>query len=339
MKSIITGGAGFIGTNAASRYLQRGDDVVVIDNLSRPGAERNLEWLKEQGRLTFFKTDIRNADELTRIFHTHKDADLILHFAGQVAVTTSVADPRADFEANALGTINVLEATREAAKETPIIFASTNKVYGGMEEVGIVERDGRYAYAELSGGVDEQQPLDFHSPYGCSKGAADQYIRDYARIYGMKTVVFRQSCIYGLRQFGVEDQGWVAWFIIAAVLGRPVTIYGDGKQVRDILYIEDLLNAYDAAFANISRTRGRVYNIGGGPQNVMSLLELMEFLSQKQNRPVPHLFGRWRSGDQRVYVSNISRAKEDFGWAPRIHTGQGLDLLYQWISSNKEMFE
>src|ERR1700682_2553448 len=269
MKTIITGGAGFIGCNAASRYLRKGDEVVVIDNLSRPGGYRNVEWLKPQGDLTFLQADIRNADKINQTFKTHKDVGLVLHLAGQVAVTTSVSDPRSDFEANAMGTFNVLEAARMASIQAPIIFSSTNKVYGGMEEAGIVEGADRYSYAELSSGVSEQQNLDFHSTYGCSEGAADQYVHDYARIYGLETIVFRQSCIYGYRQFGVEDQGWVAWFIIAALLGRPITVYGDGKQVRDVLFIDDLLDAFDAAADNSQQAGGKVYNIGGGPENVM----------------------------------------------------------------------
>ena len=338
MKAIITGGAGFIGSNAAARYLQRGDQVVIIDNLSRQGGEKNLEWLKRQGSLSFVQADIRDAEEMNRAFDAHRDADLILHLAGQVAVTTSVADPRADFEANAIGTLNVLEAARRAELQAPILFSSTNKVYGGMEDVGVAALNGHYAYASLPNGVDEEQNLDFHSPYGCSKGAADQYVRDYSRIYGMKTVVFRQSCIYGYRQLGVEDQGWVAWFTIAAVLDRPITIYGDGKQVRDILFIEDLLDAYDAALRNIDRTSGKVYNIGGGPQNVMSVREVLEFLSRRQNRDVPFELADWRPGDQRVYVSNIAKAKTDFGWEPKISSAKGLELLYDWVSANTDLF-
>jgi CDP-paratose 2-epimerase len=339
MKTIITGGAGFIGSNAASRYLQRGDEVVVIDNLSRTGGERNLEWLKPQGPLSFIQADIRDAQEMNRIFSSERDADAILHLAGQVAVTTSVEDPRADFEANATGTLNVLEAARLAGMQAPILFSSTNKVYGGMESVGVAATNGRYAYAELPNGVDEEQNLDFHSPYGCSKGAADQYVRDYSRIYGMKTVVFRQSCIYGYRQLGVEDQGWVAWFTIAAVLNKPITIYGDGKQVRDVLFIDDLLDAYDAALRNLDRTSGKVYNVGGGPQNVMSVREVLEFLNRKQNRQVPFNLADWRPGDQRVYVSNIAKAKTDFGWEPKICSEQGLDLLYDWVAANTELFQ
>ena len=339
MKIIITGGAGFIGCNAASRYLVRDHEVVVIDNLSRAGAERNLQWLKPQGRLTFLNEDIRNAEQINQIFRTHQDAELILHLAGQVAVTNSVANPRADFEANALGTFNVLEAARLADFQAPIIFSSSNKVYGGLEDAGIVEREGRLAYSELSTGVSEQQNLDFHSPYGCSKGAADQYVRDYHRIYGLQTVVFRQSCIYGYRQFGVEDQGWVAWFIIATMLGRPVTLYGDGKQVRDLLFIDDLLDAFDAAAANIDQTCGKVYNIGGGPRNLMSLRELLDYIGEKQDRPVVYERADWRPGDQKVYVSDIRKAKDEFGWSPKICVKRGLDLLYDWVSTNKELFQ
>jgi CDP-paratose 2-epimerase len=338
MKTIITGGAGFIGSNAASRYLKRGDEVVVVDNLSRQGGEKNLEWLKPQGSLSFIQADIRDGQEMNRVFDLHRDAHAILHLAGQVAVTSSVEDPRADFEANATGTLNVLEAARLAHIKAPIIFSSTNKVYGGMENVGVAAHNGRYTYASLPDGVDEEQNLDFHSPYGCSKGAADQYVRDYSRIYGMKTVVFRQSCIYGYRQLGVEDQGWVAWFTIAAVLNKPITIYGDGKQVRDILFIEDLLDAYDSALRNIDRTSGNVYNIGGGPQNVLSVREVLEFLDRKQNRQVPFNLADWRPGDQRVYISNIAKARMDFGWEPKIDSAQGLDLLYEWVTANTELF-
>lgn len=339
MKVIITGGAGFIGCNAASRYLRRGDEVVVVDNLSRVGGERNLEWLKPQGELVFSRVDIRDAERIGEVFSRHADARLVLHLAGQVAVTTSVADPRGDFEANALGTFNVLEAVRAAGIDAPFIYASTNKVYGGMESVGIVERGGRYAYADLPHGVSELQPLDFHSPYGCSKGAADQYVRDYQRIYGLPTVVFRQSCIYGYRQFGVEDQGWVAWFIIAARLERPITIYGDGKQVRDILFIDDLLDAYDAAALNIQRTAGQVYNVGGGSANAISLLDLLGHLERKERRPVPRASDDWRAGDQRVYISDIRRAQDELNWTPKVGTDEGIEKLYEWVSANRRLFQ
>lgn len=338
-KVIITGGAGFIGANAASRYLRRGGEVVCIDNLSRPGAQMNLEWLRTQGALTFSQTDVRDAAATRDVFAEHRDAKLVLHLAGQVAVTTSVADPRADFEANALGTLNVLEALRSARMRAPLFYASTNKVYGGMEGAHVVERGGRYDYEALPEGVGEEQPLDFHSPYGCSKGAADQYVRDYARIYGLRTVVFRQSCVYGYRQFGVEDQGWVAWLTIAAQLGRPVTVYGDGKQVRDVLFVEDLLDAYDAAAANIDRASGRVYNVGGGPRNVMSIAELLAHLERRLGRPVAHAREDWRPGDQRVYISDIRRARSELGWEPRTKLETGLNLLYEWVGANRSLFD
>ncbi|MEP7341477.1 MAG: NAD-dependent epimerase/dehydratase family protein [Acidobacteriota bacterium] len=338
MKVVITGGAGFIGCNAASRYLRRGAEVVIIDNLARPGTEQNLDWLLPQGKLEFLLLDIRNAGDIERAFSVHRNADLVLHLAGQVAVTTSVADPRDDFENNAFGTFNVLEGIRLAGIAAPVIYSSTNKVYGGMEQEGVTELEGRYAYLNLPTGVPEEQPLDFHSPYGCSKGAGDQYVRDYHRIYGLRTVVFRQSCIYGYRQFGVEDQGWVAWFTIAAQLGHPITVYGDGKQARDILFIEDLLDAFDAAAARIETAAGRIYNIGGGPHNTISLLDLLAYLKHELGLPVPCTRSDWRPGDQRIYVSDISRAQAELGWAPRVGWAQGLELLYQWVAANKNLF-
>jgi CDP-paratose 2-epimerase len=335
MKIVITGGAGFIGCNAASRYLNAGHDVVVVDNLSRAGGAKNLEWLRQQGALNFLHDDIRDAGAMARIFAKHADAGMVLHLAGQVAVTTSVTEPRADFEANALGTFNVLEGIRRAGIKAPVIYSSTNKVYGGMEEARIVEREGRYAYESLPGGVPVEQGLDFHSPYGCSKGAGDQYVRDYHRIYGMNTVVFRQSCIYGPRQFGIEDQGWVAWFIIAAQAGRAITVYGDGKQVRDILFIDDLLDAFDAAAAKIGTAAGRVYNIGGGPRNVMSLLELLDYLGRRVGNKIQFTWSDWRPGDQRVYISNIERAEAELGWRPKTDVTRGLDQLYDWVAGNR----
>jgi CDP-paratose 2-epimerase len=338
MKTIITGGAGFIGSNAASRYLRRGDHVVVVDNLSREGVRKNLDWLRSQGSLEFVQLDIREAEGLARLFHKHSDADKVLHMAAQVAVTTSVIAPREDFEVNALGTFNVLEAMRKANMKAPILYASTNKVYGEMTEVGTMEKNGRYAYRSLPLGVPEDRILDFHSPYGCSKGSADQYVIDYHRIYGLRTIVFRQSCIYGYRQFGAEDQGWVAWFMIASQLGRPITIYGDGKQVRDILFIDDLLDGYDAAFAAGDKCIGRAYNIGGGPENVLSLLELLAYIEKRRNAKLPYDFADWRPGDQKVFVSDIRRACNELGWKPKINCAQGLELLYDWVSGNMELF-
>ena len=338
MKVIITGGAGFIGCNAAARYMRRGDDVVVIDDLSRRGADKNLGWLESTGRFDFARADIRNADEMARVFAKHRDADLVLHLAGQVAVTISVNDPRMDFDINALGTFNVLEGMRLASIEAPIIYSSTNKVYGGMEDIGVVERDGRYAYNDLPAGVSEGRNLDFHSPYGCSKGAADQYVRDYHRIFGLRTVVFRQSCIYGYRQFGFEDQGWVAWFTIASQLGHPITVYGDGMQVRDVLFVDDLIDAYDAAARNIDVAAGQVYNIGGGPTNVMSLIDLLGHLEARLGARIPYTRSTWRPGDQRVFVSDVGKAERELGWKPTTAWRDGLDQLYEWVAANKSLF-
>ncbi len=261
---LVTGGAGFIGSNFVHRLLQRGEKVTIYDNLSRAGAPKNLAWLEQEfgrGAFRLVNGDIRNA-ELLR--DSARQADVIAHLAGQVAVTTSVTNPRDDFECNALGTFNTLEAARQSGRNPVFLYASTNKVYGGMEDVLVVEEATRWRYANLPKGCPETQPLDFHSPYGCSKGTGDQYVRDYARIYGLRSVVFRQSCIYGPRQFGVEDQGWLAWMTIAAVTGRQITIYGDGKQVRDVLHVDDLVAAYDLATEKIERASGQIYNVGGG---------------------------------------------------------------------------
>jgi len=340
MHYFITGGAGFIGSNYVARLLERGERVTVYDNLSRAGAERNLAWLRSrfgENAFTLIQGDVRDANLLASSLG---DADVVVHLAAQVAVTTSVEDPRTDFEINALGTFNVLEAVRQSPKRPMVIYASTNKVYGGMEDVKIVEEETRYRYADLPFGVPESQPLDFHSPYGCSKGAGDQYVRDYARIYGIPTVVFRQSCIYGLRQFGIEDQGWVAWFVIAAVTGRPITIYGDGKQVRDVLFVDDLLNAYDAAVERRDEVAGEVFNIGGGPQNTISIWrEFAPLLEKALGQSVPVSYGDWRPGDQRVYISDIRKAKRRLGWEPHIGVEEGVARLVEWVKVNRNLFE
>lgn len=340
MKIVITGGAGFIGSNAASRYLRHGHQVVVVDNLSRRGARANLEWLRQQGSsLEFANVDIRDHDRIARLFRQHRDVDRILHLAAQVAVTMSVISPKFDFEVNAVGTLNVLEGVRQASISAPLIYSSTNKVYGQLKELPVVQNNGRYSYESFRYGVSENQNLDFHSPYGCSKGAADQYFVDYHRIYGNPTIVFRQSCIYGYRQFGLEDQGWVAWFMIASQLGRPITVYGDGRQVRDILFIDDLLDAFDAAFAAGNAAYGCVYNIGGGPDNVLSVREVLAYIEQRQNRKLQYRFDDWRPGDQKVFVSDIRRAQTELGWTPKVRCGQGLDLLYDWVSQNIDLFQ
>jgi CDP-paratose 2-epimerase len=337
---LITGGAGFIGVNAAKHFLEKGDKVIVLDNLSRKGSESNLDWLKgEFPKVKFEKVDIREFESVKKAFKKYKKIDVIIHLAAQVAVTTSVLDPLTDMQINVVGTFNVLEATRQIHPDAIFLFASTNKVYGGMERVKVVEKNGRYAYQDYELGVPERETLDFHSPYGCSKGAADQYVRDYHRIYGLKTVVFRQSCIYGYRQFGVEDQGWVAWFNIAAHFNRPITVYGDGKQVRDVLFVTDLVAAYDAAIENIDKTAGRIYNMGGGADNQMSILELIAYLEQFYNKKINYTFADWRPGDQKVFVADISKAKKQLAWQPEVNVAKGVENLFNWITTNDSLFK
>lgn len=269
-----------------------------------------------------------------------KNMDVILHLAAQVAVTTSVTNPREDFEINAQGTFNTLEAARTSGRKPVFIYASTNKVYGEMEDVEVAEYETRYMYRNLTRGCSESQPLDFHSPYGCSKGTGDQYVRDYARIYGLPTVVFRQSCIYGPRQFGVEDQGWVAWFVIAAVNQRPITIYGDGKQVRDILFVEDLLGAYDAAIEKIDQVAGEVYNVGGGVRNTISIWrEFAPILEKAIGHPIPTGKGDWRPGDQKVFVADCHKAQSELGWMPKVGVQEGVQRLVDWVQANRGLFD
>jgi CDP-paratose 2-epimerase len=347
VKVLITGGAGFIGCNAARRHLERGNRVVVVDSLFRRGAEKNLAWLKEQteanreGQLIHAPADVRDTAGLNAVFDEHGDAEVVLHLAGQVAVTTSVTNPREDFEINALGSFNALEAARRLPKLRAFLYTSTNKVYGGMEDVGVVVKDGRYAYGapELAHGVPETQPLDFHSPYGCSKGAADQYTIDYARIYGMPTVCVRQSAIYGERQMGVEDQGWVSWFCIRAAQGKPMTIYGDGMQVRDVLWIDDLLDAYDLAIERIERVNGQAFNLGGGPKNTLAIGEVPRMLERRLGRKLDISYDEWRPGDQRVFVADVRKAERELGWVPRVGPEVGVDRLFEWVRGNLELFE
>ena len=280
---LITGGAGFIGCNLAARCLKKGNNVTIFDNFSRNGSKTNLSWLKSNfSNINIIKGDIRNKPEVDKVMNG--DIELIFHLAGQVAVTTSVKNPFDDFENNCLGTLNILESIRKSKNDPIMIYSSTNKVYGGMENVKVIKKENEYAYEDYPNGIDESFLLDFQSPYGCSKGAADQYTRDYARIYGLKTIVFRKSCIYGYRQFGIEDQGWLAWFAIRSVLNKPITIYGDGKQVRDVLFIEDLCNAYEKAIESINKTRGQIYNIGGGPENKISILKALKIINEATNK-------------------------------------------------------
>jgi CDP-paratose 2-epimerase len=335
---LITGGAGFIGSNASLRFARDGWDVTILDNLSRGGGEKNLDWLRGEGaRFRFERVDVRNDGEVQRVFR-EGGFDTVLHLAAQVAVTTSVVDPREDFEINAIGTFNVLEAMRRHAPSAFLVYSSTNKVYGKMEGVAVAERNGRYEYVDLARGADEHQPLDFHSPYGCSKGAADQYVLDYGRIYGLRTSAFRQSCIYGERQFGIEDQGWVAWFIIAAIAGRQLTVYGDGKQIRDVLYVGDLVDAYIAAIGRQDQAAGQAFNVGGGPENTLSLLELIRDLEGELGLKITPKFDDWRPGDQPVFVCDLSKIGRCLGWKPRTSVREGVRLLISWVSRNRDLF-
>lgn len=328
---LITGGAGFIGTNSADHFLSRGWTVTVLDNFSRLGSRDNLAWLlKKWGKkVSSVRADVsRDTAALAREV---RRADAVLHLAGQVAVTTSVADPHRDFRENALGTVNVLEAIRHAPQTPPLIFASTNKVYGEMTDLGTRRATDGWRYKKGVVGVTERTPLDFHSPYGCSKGAADQYVRDYARIYGLKTVVFRQSCIYGPHQFGREEQGWLAWFAIAVALGRPITVYGDGYQTRDVLEVSDLCRLYETALTRIEKVKGKIYNVGGGPSRAVSVRGALAVLENILGTSIPYTSSAWRPGDQKVYISDISAIGRDLGWRPEVSVPEGVARLVAWI--------
>ncbi len=334
---LITGGCGFIGSNLAAHFLSRGIQVVAFDNFSRKGADSNAAWLAEHypSGLSVVVGDVRNFDSLREAIH---GCDLAVHLAAQVAVTSSVEDPREDFQINALGGFNLLEAARASGSDPIVLYASTNKVYGSLSGIGVVERSQRYEFSERPDGIPESFPIDLHSPYGCSKGATDLYMLDYARIYGLRTVVLRQSCIYGPRQFGIEDQGWVAHFMISALLGRPITIYGDGRQVRDVLHVRDLIDAFERAIDRISVSQGQAYNLGGGPSNATSLLELISRMRKDLGLPVELHYQNWRPGDQKVYVSDIRKAGRELGWAPETAFADGLVELRDWVSENLELF-
>lgn len=312
--------------------------MIAFDNLSRRGSLKNADWLRGRhgAGFEFVHGDVRDA---AAVADAERSADVVFHLAAQVAVTSSVTDPRSDFEINALGTLNVLEAARCSGREPIFIYASTNKVYGALDDVAVEERHTRYAFRDLAG-LSEDRLIDFHSPYGCSKGAADQYVRDYSRIYGLPTVVFRQSAIYGPRQFGVEDQGWMAWFVIAAVLGRPITIYGDGKQVRDMLHVDDLLDAYDAAVEHIDAAAGRIYNMGGGPDRSISVwTEFGPLLEKLLGREIPVVYASWRPGDQKVCVYDVARAERELSWKQKIDLKDGIRELVNWVVENKSLFD
>jgi len=339
MKVLITGGVGFIGCNVAKHLSNEGWDVIIYDNLSRKGVHANLKWLRSQIKFEFIKGDIRDFDKMVNIFKSNKDINIVIHLAAQVAVTTSIKDPRLDFETNVLGTFNLLEAIRNSNVDPIFLNASTNKVYGSMEDIEIIEHSNGYKYKSLPYGISENMVIDFHSPYGCSKGAADQYVNDYSRIYGLRSVNFRQSCIYGYHQFCVEEQGWIAWFTIATILNKQLTIYGDGKQVRDVLFIDDIVNCYKMAIENIDKTASQTYNIGGGPNNCLSLLELISYLERISNKKIEYSLNDWRLGDQQVFICDIRKAERDFGWKPKISPEEGFERLYEWVLQNKNHIE
>lgn len=334
---LITGGAGFIGTNLAHRLLLANRRVILFDNLSRPGVEGNVRWLcaTHGPRVQVEVADVRDADRLARAM---RGVSAAFHFAAQVAVTTSLGDPVHDFETNARGTVNLLEAARAQSSPPPVVFTSTNKVYGACSDVPLVAGETRYEPRDRqvgARGIDESRPLDFHSPYGCSKGAADQYALDYARTFRVPSVVFRMSCIYGPHQFGTEDQGWVAHFAIQALEGRPLTLYGDGKQVRDVLFVEDLVEAFLAVEARADSLAGRAFNVGGGPANTISLLELLRLLGEIHGAPPSVRFDDWRPGDQRHYVSDVRRLQAATGWTPRVPVREGVRRLYEWLLESR----
>jgi CDP-paratose 2-epimerase len=337
MKIAIIGGAGFIGINSVYSFIKKGYQVTVIDNLSRKGSEYNLKELQKKHDVPFHHIDIRDAAKLTAFFQSEKGFDAVLLLAGQVAVTTSVTNPREDFEINALGTFNVLEAIRVSGEKPLVLYTSTNKVYGKMEDLTIEEFDTRYNYRDLKTGIAESRQLDFYSPYGCSKGSGDQYVRDYFRIFDIPTVVLRQSCIYGPNQFGIEDQGWVAWFTIATLMNRDITIYGDGKQIRDILFVEDLVELYDKAIRNKEKCAGKIYNVGGGPSFTLSLNELIAILEKRFGRLIDRKTSDWRPGDQKVFVSDISKVKADLGWEPTTDLHAGINAMAEWIEGNRDI--
>jgi CDP-paratose 2-epimerase len=330
---LITGGAGFIGCNLAHRLLSTGQAVILLDDLSRSGVERNLRWLRkthgEHVRAEI--ADVRDGDAVRNAV---SEARQVFHFAAQVAVTTSLDDPRRDFAVNAGGTLNVLEAIREQPDPPPLVFTSTNKVYGGLTDIALERRNGRYEPREpaiRTHGVSEDRPLDFHSPYGCSKGTADQYVLDYARSYGLQAIVFRMSCIYGPHQFGTEDQGWVAHFLIRTIDDSPIVLYGDGMQVRDILFVEDLVDAFLLAQREMSRFSGRAFNIGGGAANTTSLLELLDLIETVHGDSSDVAMQAWRTGDQRYYVSDTRRFQQATGWQPHVGIEEGVRRLYDWL--------
>lgn len=336
MKILITGGCGFLGSNLAYYGIKRGYDITIFDNLSRLGASDNLVWLKTFGNFKFIHGDIRNLNDISTVI---KDGqfDAIFHVAGQVAMTTSITNPRFDFEINTIGTFNVLDTIKNYSKDTAILYSSTNKVYGDLEYLNYIEKDKRYVCEEFPTGFDESLSLDFRSPYGCSKGAADQYLQDFHKVYNLNTVVFRHSSMYGGRQFATYDQGWIGWFCKKAIDlykktdTEPFTISGNGKQVRDILHADDMCELYYTTLENIQITKGKVYNIGGGFENSLSLLELFDILNKKLKIDLKYIELPPRCSDQKIFVADNSKIIRDINWHPRINFDKGLDVMLKWV--------
>jgi len=338
MKILINGGCGFLGSNLAFYGISNGYDVTVLDNLSRLGATHNLEWLKSFGKFTFIYGDTRNKNDLEAVVKSGC-FDAVFHLAGQVAMTTSIEDPYKDFEINTLGTINLLEAVRKYSPNTSVFYSSTNKVYGDLEQYDYIEGDKRFICKQFPDGFDETVPLNFHSPYGCSKGAADQYMLDYHRIYGLKTVVFRHSSMYGSRQFATYDQGWIGWFVAKAIElykqpdSEPFTISGNGKQVRDILYSDDMINLYYTALKYKDKVCGNAYNIGGTMAQSLSLLELFDILNDLLGINMKYKQLPLRCSDQKVFVANTSKIQSKIDWFPRITARIGLEKMIGWVKT------
>lgn len=338
MKLLITGGCGFLGSNLALNAIKRKDELWIFDDLSRLGSEENLKWLKTQGEFKFIKGDIRNSADITNAVSNIKP-DAIFHLAGQVAMTTSLADPRKDFEINALGTFNLLESVKQFCPDSIILYSSTNKVYGDLEWVKYEETDTRYVAKKFPDGFDEKTPLNFSSPYGCSKGSADQYILDFYRVFNIKTAVFRHSSMYGGRQYSTYDQGWIGWFCEQALkakngkLDKPFTINGNGKQVRDVLYCSDMVDLYFKSLENIEKIKGEAFNVGGGMENSLSLLELFAFLEKELDIKLNFTELKPRASDQKIFVADINKAKKLISWNPKVDKLTGIKKMLEWVSS------
>lgn len=337
MKYLITGGCGFVGSNLAAEVLKRGEELYVLDNLYRFGSDANLQWLRSKGDFKFYPADTRNQNDVETIIKKVQP-DYLFHLAGQVAMTTSIANPRLDFETNAMGAFNVLDSLRKHSPKTVMLFSSTNKVFGDFERFHFREEGKRYVCEEYPNGFPETIGLDFHSPYGCSKGTADQYLLDYHRIFGMKTIVFRHSSMYGANQHATFDQGWIGWFCQKALeikngtAKAPFTIQGTGMQVRDVLYATDIVNLYFTA-KDCKEAYGQVFNIGGGIDNSLSLLELFEMLENKLGIKMDFKKLEWRESDQKVFVADIAKAKKIIGWKPQVSADEGLNWMLQWLQS------